>query len=182
MKNRIFNLQPDNLEDNLIYLKPLKEEDFDKLYAVASDQLIWELHPIKDRYKKEVFKEFFESAVASKGAFLVFDKLTNELIGSSRYYDLYRDYSRVTIGFTFLARKYWGGVYNKSLKKLMIDYAFNFVEKIMFSIGSSNIRSQKAILKIGAKRINNSDISGNGDVSSYEYEIIRSEWKMKDFS
>lgn len=174
--NKTFNLQPHFLEDNLVKLVPLKEDDFEQLYKVASDLLIWELHPIKDRYKKEEFKKFFDGAIESKGAFLVFDKVTNEIIGSTRFYDLTPDYTKVTIGFTFLSRNYWGGLYNKSMKKLLIDYAFNYVESVIFVIGTTNFRSQKAILKIGATRIGEKDIDNPGKLPSYLYEIKKSEW------
>ena len=172
-----FNLQPDILEDDLIRIIPLKENDFERLFTVASDPLIWELHPIKDRYKREVFLAYFDSAVESKGAFLVFAKETNELIGSTRFYELLPDYSSVTIGFTFLARKYWGGMYNRSMKKLLIDYAFKYVDSVKFRIGSGNFRSQKAILKIGAKRIYDPNQINDKELANFEYEIKKEDWK-----
>lgn len=100
------NLQP-TLENDLVKLIPLKEDDFEKLYQTASDPLIWEQHPDRFRYKKEAFEKFFKSAVESKGAFLVLDKKTNEVIGSSRYYDYDDSRRSIAIGFTFLAKKYW---------------------------------------------------------------------------
>jgi RimJ/RimL family protein N-acetyltransferase len=103
--SNIFNLQPEKLEDDLIEIIPLHEEDFDRLFAVASDPMIWELHPSRDRYKKEVFQIFFDGAVASNSAFLVFDKATKELIGSTRYYHFESEKSSIGIGYTFLATK-----------------------------------------------------------------------------
>jgi hypothetical protein len=67
-------LQPKILEDELVRIVPLIETDFERLFAVAADPLIWELHPNKDRYKKEVFQSFFDDAVASKTAFFIFTK------------------------------------------------------------------------------------------------------------
>ena len=71
------NLQPEVLENEIIKLIPLHENHFEGLYTVASDPLIWELHPIKNRYEKEVFIPFFETAVNSKSAFLILQKETN---------------------------------------------------------------------------------------------------------
>lgn len=146
------NLQP-TLSNELITIKPLQENDFDALFAVASDKLIWEQHPNNDRYKKENFQLFFENAITSKGAFVIIDNFSKKIIGSSRYYNKNINMSVVTIGFTFISREYWGSNYNSSLKKLMIDYAFRFVDKIYFHVGNTNYRSQKAIKKLGAIKI-----------------------------
>jgi RimJ/RimL family protein N-acetyltransferase len=172
-----FNLQPTQLEDNLLRLVPLSQTSFDSLFELASDPLIWEQHPDKNRYQKEVFQKYFDGAVASKGAFLVFDKTSNPLIGCTRYYDYSPALSRVAIGYTFLARNYWGGPYNKAMKKLMLDYAFQYVNSVVFHIGSENIRSQKAVMKLGAKKIRDFDFSGSGTITHEEYEILRPEWQ-----
>lgn len=144
------DLQPTHLEDHLIKLVPLSTDDLDRLYAVGSDPLIWEQHPSRDRYQSEVFEKFFADAIASGGAFLILDAVTRDVIGSSRYYDLDIERRTIAIGYTFLAREYWGGQYNKSLKTLMLDHAFRFAETVIFHIGSDNIRSQKATAKTGA--------------------------------
>jgi RimJ/RimL family protein N-acetyltransferase len=165
-------LQPTILEDQLVRILPLRQNDFEKLFAVAADPLIWEQHPTWDRYKKEVFQIYFDSAIQSGSAFLLFDKATNELIGSSRYYDHNPDQSKIAIGYTFLARKFWGGEYNRSVKRLMLDYAFRFVDSVIFHIGPVNIRSQKAILKIGARKIGEVLYDGQ---PHFEYEIRKEE-------
>jgi RimJ/RimL family protein N-acetyltransferase len=147
-----FDLQPD-LKGELIELRPLTPGDWDDLFAVASDSLIWEQHPESDRYKKEVFKVFFREALESGGAFVVIDRTTQEIIGSTRFYGYDPEKSEIEIGWTFLAREYWGGQYNREMKSLMLNHAFKFVENVVFLIGEKNIRSQKAIEKIGAIRV-----------------------------
>jgi RimJ/RimL family protein N-acetyltransferase len=144
-----FDLQP-HLEGELIELRPLRPADWDDLFAVASDPLIWDQHPEHDRYKEEVFKVFFSEALASGGAFAVIDKKSQEMIGSSRFYGYAPERSEIEIGWTFLARKYWGGRYNREMKQLMLTHAFRFVENVVFLVGEKNIRSQKAMEKIGA--------------------------------
>jgi RimJ/RimL family protein N-acetyltransferase len=169
-----FLLQPQSLSDTLVELIPLAENDFERLFLVASDPLIWEQHPSRDRYKREVFQKYFDGALESRGALLVFDKATKEVIGSSRYYDLKP--SSVAIGYTFLARKYWGGNYNKAMKRLMLDYAFQFVDSVRFHIGPDNIRSQKAVLKIGAKKTGEVELDYyGGKLVHFEYEIKKTE-------
>jgi RimJ/RimL family protein N-acetyltransferase len=173
-----FDKQPE-LEDTIISIIPLKEADFDALYTVASDPLIWEQHPNKDRYQKNVFKTFFQGAMDSKGAFLVLDKKTGTIIGSSRYYDLKID--TVTIGYTFIGRQYWGRQYNAALKKIMIEHAFQYVHAVIFHIGSENIRSQKAIEKLGATKIGEMDVAYYGEPAkpNFIYQIIKDAWMKK---
>lgn len=167
-----FNLQPDFLEDDITKLIPLEEKHFEELYKVASDPLIWEQHPMKDRYKKDVFKSFFDSAINTKSSFLILDKQTNEIMGTTRYYDYNPEKSSVAIGYTFIARKFWGGPYNKSSKKLLIDYAFEHVNSVLFHIGVENFRSQKAVSKLGGEKINTMNVSSNGvDIPHFEYEL-----------
>ncbi len=146
-----FDLQP-HLEGELIELRPLRPKDWDALFAVASDPLIWEQHPESDRYKEDVFKVFFREALESGGTFVVVDKNTQRIIGSTRFYGYDPEKSEIEIGWTFLARKYWGGRYNREMKKLLLAHAFKFVESVVFYVGEKNIRSQRAMEKIGAIR------------------------------
>jgi RimJ/RimL family protein N-acetyltransferase len=144
-----FDLQP-HLIGELIELRPLTREDWHDLFAVASDPLIWEQHPESDRYKEEVFKNFFEGALKSRGAFVVIDTRTRQIIGSTRFHGYDPEKAEIEIGWTFLARKYWGGSYNAEMKRLMLDHAFKFVEKVVFFVGEDNVRSRRATEKIGA--------------------------------
>jgi RimJ/RimL family protein N-acetyltransferase len=146
-----FDLQP-LLKGVLIELRPLRPEDWDDLFAVASDPLIWEQHPESDRYKEDVFKIIFREALESGGAFVVIDKDNQKIIGSTRFYAYDPEKSEIEIGWTFLARKYWGGRYNREMKQLMLNHAFRFVETVVFFVGEKNFRSQKAMEKIGAIR------------------------------
>jgi len=146
-----FDLQPD-LKGELIELRPLTPEDWDDLFAVASDPHIWEQHPDSDRYKEDVFRVFFREALESGGAFVVIDAKTQQIIGSTRFYGYDPERSEIEIGWTFLARKYWGGRYNREMKQLMLAHAFKFVESVVFFVGENNVRSQKATERIGALR------------------------------
>jgi len=151
MTRHEFDLQP-NLRGELIDLRPLAREDWDDLFAVASDPLIWEQHPESDRYKEDVFKIFFREALECRGAFVIVDTTSQQIIGSTRFYGYDLEKSEIEIGWTFLARKYWGGRYNRELKQLMLDHAFKFVESVVLLVGENNIRSQKATEKIGGIR------------------------------
>ncbi|MGZ3901686.1 MAG: GNAT family N-acetyltransferase [Bacteroidia bacterium] len=168
------NLQP-ILENDFVKLIPLQEIDFEELYAIASDPLIWEQHPNKDRWKKEVFQNFFKGAMESKGAFKIIDRKSDDTIGSTRFYKTGKDNSEISIGYTFIARKYWGGKYNPAVKKLMIDHAFKYVDHVLFHIGAVNIRSQKAIERLGAIKITEEEIAYYGEPTklNFIYRIDR---------
>ncbi|HVF43434.1 MAG TPA: GNAT family N-acetyltransferase [Pyrinomonadaceae bacterium] len=143
-----FELQP-TLRGELVELRPLCEDDFGALYAVASDPLIWEQHPASDRYREDVFGEFFRGALESGGAFVVSDAETGRVIGSTRFCGYDGGKSEIEIGWTFLARSHWGGLYNGEMKRLMLAHAFRFVESVVFLVGPENVRSRRAVEKIG---------------------------------
>jgi RimJ/RimL family protein N-acetyltransferase len=147
-----FDLQP-TLKGKLLQLRPLRPEDFEALYAVARDPLIWEQHPDSDRYKEEVFRDFFQEALDSGGAFVAIDAATGKVIGSSRFHGYNRERSEIEIGWTFLARSYWGGAYNREMKQLMLRHAFQFVDRVIFLVGIENWRSRRAVEKIGGIQI-----------------------------
>jgi RimJ/RimL family protein N-acetyltransferase len=148
---KMFDLQP-TLEGELLRLRPLKPEDWEALYTVASDPLIWEQHPNKERYKAEVFREFFREALDSGGALLAIDLNDGQVIGSSRFYGYDQEKSEIEIGWSFLTRSRWGGIYNREMKQLMLRHAFRFVHNVVFLVGPRNLRSQKAMEKIGGVR------------------------------
>jgi len=153
----LFDLQP-TLTGTLIELRPLSQDDFDALFEAASDPLIWEQHPERNRYTRPVFQKYFDGAIASGGAFAILDRKTGKIIGSSRYCNLKPADGEVEIGWTFLARAYWGGAYNRELKSLMLDHAWRFVDRVVFVVGENNLRSQKALQKIGARFLKRVDL------------------------
>jgi N-acetyltransferase len=166
-----FDFQP-TLKGELLELRPLRAEDFHALYAVAADPLIWEQHPVRDRYKEEVFKGFFREALESGGALIAIDSKDGQVIGSSRFHGYDEKTSEVEIGWTFLARSYWGGIYNREMKQLMLRHAFRFVSSVIFLVSPQNVRSQKAIQKIGGVRVGTKPDGGGRE--SFVYQIAAS--------
>jgi N-acetyltransferase len=168
-----FDLQP-LLKGDLLELRPLAREDFHDLYGVASDPLIWEQHPEKDRYREEIFKRFFSGALESGGALIALDSRDGKIIGSSRFHGYDEQKSEIEIGWTFLARSHWGGIYNREMKQLMLRHAFKFVSSVIFLVGPQNLRSQRAVEKIGGVRVARAE----GDSrNSVVYQITASNWK-----
>lgn len=175
-----FDLQPLHLGNAVVKLLPLRDTDFEQLYAVAADPLLWEQHPNPDRYQRAVFQNYFEGALASKGAFLVRDAVTNAVIGCSRYYDHDAIGDSVLIGYTFIARSHWGTTSNRALKQAMLDYAFTQVGRVQFHIGEHNLRSQKAIAKLGAHKIDEIEVAYYGEAvkRNFVYEIRKADWLL----
>jgi RimJ/RimL family protein N-acetyltransferase len=172
------NIQP-TLENDRVRIRPLLESDFEALYALASDPLVWAQHPNPDRYKVEVFQNYFRGGIESQGAFLVSETKTGKAIGSSRFYDVDPENSCLVIGYTFFGREYWGGKYNLPLKKLMLDYAFQFVDQVFFHIGAVNLRSQIAIGRLGAKKIMEENITYYGEKiqPNFVYVVEKHDWE-----
>ena len=168
----MFDLQP-TLKSALVELRPLRPDDNDDLYAVAADPLLWEQHPNNNRYQSDVFRAFFDDALASGGALLAIDAKTGRVIGSSRFYGYDPPKREVEIGWTFLARSHWGGTYNGELKRLMLEHAFRFVDSVVFLVGPGNIRSQRAMEKIGGVRIGTRPNTEGRDSVVYEITAAR---------
>ena len=162
-----FDLQP-VLKGELVALRPLQAEDFGDLFAVAADPLIWEQHPVPDRYQEEQFRTFFHESLASGGALIATRTRDGQIIGSSRYHGYHRERSEIEIGWTFLARAYWGGRYNGDMKRLMLEHAFRFVDRVLFLVGPQNLRSQRAVEKIGGVRMGSRPDAGGRESIVYE--------------
>lgn len=147
--------QPDfqpTLIGKTVIVRPIRTADWDELFRAASDPEIWALHPARLRYTEPVFRDYFDSAIASKMAFVFVDRATGKLIGSSRYYGHDEKLSEIEIGWTFVVREHWGGATNREVKQLMLDHAFKFVDTVIFWVGETNLRSQRAMEKVGGVR------------------------------
>ncbi len=160
------------LEGPTLLLRPLVADDWDALFAVASDPEIWAIHPQHDRWQEPVFRRFFADALERGGALAVVDKANGAIIGSSQYKQ--PQDGAVEIGWTFLARSHWGGSSNREMKRLMLEHAFGFVELVEFRVGESNLRSRRAMEKIGGRltdRFDLVDLPGGGTMRHVYYEI-----------
>ena len=141
------------LEGERLTLRPLRESDWDALYAVASDRALWAVHPSHDRWQEPVFRAFFDDAMAKGGALAIVDRSTGAVIGSSRFQfcDRPEEDGALEIGWSFLARACWGKGYNAEFKRLMLEYAFRHVERVVFRVGAGNVISRKAMANIGGR-------------------------------
>lgn len=172
------NIPVKRLQNHVVEAIPLRQTDFEELFAAANDPLIWEQHPNPDRYKREVFENYFRGAMLSGGAFIIKDAQTGETIGSSRYSDHDAAQNSVHIGYTFFVRSHWGTGHNHALKKLMLAHAFNYVDKVIFLIGAVNKRSQVSIERLGAKKTGEKETAyfGEAPKTDFVYEITKADF------
>jgi RimJ/RimL family protein N-acetyltransferase len=173
------HLSPPILQNDTVRLIPLQSNDFEKLFTIASDPLIWEQHPTPDRYKRAIFQSFFDSGIASKSAYLIYNIEINDRIGCTRFYPVEGNEKAIHIGYTFFKRRSWGTNHNNKTKELMLSHAFQFVESVHFQIGTTNFRSQKAIEKLGAKKIGEINIAYTAAEKSepnFIYEIKKEDY------
>jgi len=168
-----FNAQP-SLAGELVDARPLRPADLAELHRAAADPLIWEQHPDRDRHRAENFRRFFRDALASGGALTVRDAATGEVIGSSRYHGYDPRRREVEIGWTFLTRSRWGGTCNGELKRLMLRHAFGAVDSVVFLVAPGNLRSRRAVERIGAA-LDGERRDGTGQPSLL-YRLTAADW------
>lgn len=166
-----FDLQP-HLHGPTLSLRPLAAADLEPLWQVSSDPLIWALHPDPSRAERSGFERFFASGLNSGGSLVVTDNATGGLIGSSRYYEWDPKLREVAIGYTFLSRRYWGGQANREMKQLMLDHAFKWADRVWFHVASSNLRSRRAMEKIGGRLAHEGQRPMNGLMIDYAYYCL----------
>ena len=172
-----FTIQP-VLENETVILYPLNNDDFEALHLSASNPEIWEQHPNKNRWQKQIFKNFFEGAILSNGAFKVVDKINNKVIGSTRFYDYDENEHSILIGYTFYDKAYWGKGINHAVKSMMLDYIFQFVCIVDFHIGAENIRSQVSINRLGVTKIGELEVTYFGEEPklNFIYRLTKEDW------
>lgn len=166
-----FDPQP-LLRGTHVTLRPLQAEDRQALWEVARDPLIWALHPDKTRCTPEGFARFLDESLESRSALVVIDSTSAQIIGSSRYYDWDPAAREVAIGYTFLARSAWGGTVNREMKALMIRHAARWADRIWFHVARDNLRSRRAMEKIGAVAVREGPRPVNGVEVPFVYYRI----------
>ncbi|HEX4376145.1 MAG TPA: GNAT family N-acetyltransferase [Steroidobacteraceae bacterium] len=169
----MLDLQP-TLQGEQLLLRPLTKEDFGALWKVASDPLIWAQHPVASRSTPEGFKAFFDAALQSLGCVVAIERADGSVIGCSRYHS-YAIAQSVTIGYTFLARRCWGTGRNAEMKRLMLDHAFTDVFEVFFLIAEHNLRSRRAVEKLGAEIVGAEDRPSEGQLH-IKYRLTPALW------
>jgi len=173
------NRQP-VLEGERLWLRPLEPNDWDALFEIASDRELWAMHPSHDRWQEPVFRAFFEDALARGGALAVVCKASGAVIGTSRFqeYDPAGE-GQVEIGWSFIARPYWGLGYNAEFKQLMLEYALRHVDRVIFRVGAENEISRRAMANIGGRLTGETFMAdrADGPMEHVVFEITREQFQ-----
>jgi RimJ/RimL family protein N-acetyltransferase len=173
---RDFDNQPE-LIGNTLQLRPLTDSDFEVMLLAASDPLIWAGHPATDRYQRQVFEPYFAARLASGTALAVIEMASGQIVGMSSYYSPPDQLDAIAIGYTFLTREKWGGVANRELKRLMLEHAFSAYDIVYFHVAPNNLRSQKAMLKLGATHLYDTELDLSGVPAMCKcYGLSRAQW------
>lgn len=149
---RTFAMQP-TLVGPTVTLSPTVEADWPEQFAVAADRELWAGHPASDRWQEPVFRAYFEDNMSSGGAITIRTNDCGRVIGHSRFDARKVEPGEIEIGGTFLARSHWGGATNREVKTLMIAHALAHFDRVVFYIGEDNLRSRRAMEKIGGRLI-----------------------------
>jgi RimJ/RimL family protein N-acetyltransferase len=159
---------------------PLQEGDRDALALAASDPQIWAGHPASNRHESAVFNPYFDMLFYSGAALIVRDE-GNQVVGCSVYYTDTNAPSRLSIGFTFLVRKHWGGETNRKLKRLMLGHIFERASEAWFHIAPTNYRSQVATTRLGAVYTHETDIDLGGGAQEWRcYCLTTENWDANE--
>ncbi|MFJ4348726.1 GNAT family N-acetyltransferase [Pseudomonas sp. NPDC089401] len=178
MSNKDFNCQP-VLSGNTLRLEPLAQSHFEAMLEAAGDPKIWEGHPSRDRFERAVFEPYFASLLATGKALAVIDVQQGRVIGGSSYYTPPDQPDSIAIGFTFLVRAHWGGDSNRELKRLMVEHAFKRYDRVFFHIAPTNIRSQKATMKLGAEHLYDAELNLSNAAKLWKcYALTRAKWEQ----
>lgn len=165
------------LEDEALRLRPVHAKDHDALFRAARDPAIWAGHPAKTRHLEPEFQLYFDFLAQAGGTLVAEDVAAAAVIGCSRFYVSPDAPQAVSIGFTFLATAYWGGAWNRRVKRLMLGHAFETFDEVWFHVAPDNIRSQKATSKLGAVFIDETEVDLNGAPAPWRrYRLSSTEW------
>ncbi|TDS11801.1 GNAT family N-acetyltransferase [Sphingobacterium paludis] len=167
------------LQNTEIALEPLQAGDFDRLFQVASDPEIWAQHPDFNRYQPEGFRPYFAKLMATDMPYLIIDKRNQAVIGATSYYQYNATANSIAIGFTFLEKAYWGGFTNRMVKTLMLNYAFQYVDTVIFHVREHNFRSQGALAKLGAVKTKEYPAPADLKTLQFEYVLSKATWDSK---
>jgi RimJ/RimL family protein N-acetyltransferase len=174
------------LEGNRVRLEPLQESHQAELCEIGLDVRLWQLTVNKVRTSEDMFR-YIQGALDAQAAgtalpFVIVEKASDKIIGTTRYHNINQQHRRVEIGYTWLAVLWQRTGINTEVKYLMLNYAFEVwgCVRVEFRVNSINEPSRRALLRIGAKQegvLRNYMISEHNDPRDVAiFSIIDSEW------
>ena len=179
-------LQEYILENERVRLQPMHQIDIDKLQVFSVEQPeIWK-YSLQPANGLENLKSYMETALLSKKEeksypFIVFDKRSQQIAGSTRFYDFQKNQKTVQIGYTWYGKEFQGTGVNKQCKMLLLDFAFEElgIERVEFRADARNERSIAGMKSIGCKVegiLRSNCVTQEGRRDSIILSILRDEW------
>ena len=175
------------LEGEKVKLVPLEHTHFDALLDIGRQEQIWEFMSMNgadpERLLLHLKSAVLKRATGEQYPFAVIDKVHNKVIGTTMLHNIFPEYRKLEIGYTWYDPAYWRTGYNRECKRLLLTYCFETLKtiRVQFQTDEHNHRSRTAILGIGATFegfLRNERIRANGTIrSTAMYSIIDSEWK-----
>ncbi len=174
------------LQGEQVSLIPLQLAHFETLIALSKDQRIWQ-HYAMDGSKTETLQAALAAGLSEREQgrqypFVIMRNADKQVIGSTRYLELQPEHKKLEIGWTWMPPDYWGTTVNLECKLLLLSHCFEALhaERVQLKTDENNIRSRKAIEKIGGQFegiFRNDMVRENGtNRNSAYFSIIRSEW------
>ena len=148
---------PTVLESQTVKLMPLEKQHFEELYIAASDKRLWEFIPV-DGSDSNKFNQAYEKALTDRETgtqypFIIYHKHSKKIIGSTRLFEIFPNDRKLEIGWTWIVKEYWGTAINFECKLLLLTFCFETLKavRVQLKTKDANMRSRKAIEKLGAK-------------------------------
>ncbi len=175
------------LENDRARLSPLQLEHIDALAPISENEVIWTYFLENGKGLKNLTR-YVQSAIKKRKVeeeypFVIFDKKTNQFAGITRLYAFDPSLGNIKMGHTWYGKSFWGTGLNTQCKSLLFQFCFATLglERIGFGVHAENIRSIKALEKLGCRQegelrsfLNKIDLSGR--VSLLLFGILKEEW------
>jgi N-acetyltransferase len=188
----VMNVNIEKLRGKYVYLELLTPDHIETLRLLAKNERIWEFtkaFSIDQEFDKN-FDEYFgtaidKNAMGGQQAFVIRKPSDNTVIGMTRFYEIKPKDKRAAIGYTWYTPDVWGMVHNKECKLLLLTYIFEELGycRAEFHVAHQNIRSQKAVEKIGGVKegeLRKYGFRNDGSVrNTVVFSIIDDEWPAK---
>ncbi|MBC5995028.1 GNAT family N-acetyltransferase [Pontibacter cellulosilyticus] len=175
------------LENSRVLLRRYKPSDVDQLKDIVYDEDIWRLMPTKisNQHEFEVWQQTVIKGyqAGTRYTFVIIDKATGKIAGSTSYGNISDTDKRLEIGWTWLSKEFRGTGLNRQCKFLLLQYAFDKLkyERVELKTDVLNMRSRKAMLKIGATEegvLRSHTLMHDGRRrDTIYYSILRPEWE-----
>jgi len=174
------------LENDIVRLNPLRYQDIDNLLHFSEQQPeLWK-YSLQPANGYENLKTYIDFALSGRKEetsypFIVFDKRSQKIAGSTRFYDFQKNHNTVQLGYTWYGKEFQGTGLNKQCKLLMLEFAFENLglDRVEFRADATNEKSIAAMKSIGCTvegilRSNCAALNGRRD--SIVLSILKDEW------